>query len=206
MAGVRGTIRFMPLPNSNNMRVIVALNGLGGGQSWHVHTHPVDLTLAQASRCNNNNVGGHYDPLNAMATLGDQYMTYCSTSNQSACEIGDLVGKLGVIPANGMLSAMDTTGMLSLFGRYGIIGRSVKIHLVNNHHQDACATIRLNTELDGSAPVITLAATFISPVAGTIYLRQIAYEDVAIFGKIFWADREVSTTGHNWHIHENLVG
>ena len=203
-AGVTGTIRFVPM-NNGDMQVMTSLNGLTGDQTWHVHMFPVDLAQSQSPRCNNDNVGGHYDPLGAVASLGGLYSTYCGTNNQSACEIGDLAGKLGNIPTNGQLSGTDRTSMLSLFGRYGIIGRSVKIHLVNSHNEDACATIRLNTEFDDSTTVITLSATFISPVAGTIYLRQIANEDVAIFGKVFWVDRENSTASHNWHIHRDMV-
>ena len=203
-AGVTGTIRFMPMANGN-MQVIAAINGLSGAQTWHVHIFPVDLTRSQAPRCNNNNVGGHYDPLNAVSTLGDQYPNYCSQSNQTACEIGDLAGKLGNIPSTGQLTGLDTTGILTLFGRYGIIGRSVKIHGVNSLPEDSCATIRLNTEFDESTRITTLAATFISPVAGTIFLRQIANEHVAIFGKVFWVDRDSSSVEHNWHIHQNQV-
>ena len=203
-AGVTGTIRFIPMENGN-MQVVAAVNGLTAAQTWHVHMFPVDLTRSQAPRCNNDNVGGHYDPLNAIGTLGNQYQNYCNQNNQSACEIGDLAGKLGNIPATGQLSRVDSTGMLTLFGRFGIIGRSVKIHGVNSLPEDSCATIRLNTEFDESTRIITLAATFISPVAGTIYLRQVANEDVAIFGKVFWVDRDSSSVEHNWHIHQNQV-
>ena len=117
-AGVTGTIRFVPM-NNGDMQVMTSLNGLTGDQTWHVHMFPVDLAQSQSPRCNNDNVGGHYDPLGAVASLGGLYSTYCGMNNQTACEIGDLAGKLGNIPTNGQLSGTERTGMLSLFGRYG---------------------------------------------------------------------------------------
>lgn len=183
------------------MRVVTRLTGLSGGQGWHVHTHPVDQTLAQAPRCSNDNIGGHFDPM--MQADNPQYSMLCNSTNQARCEIGDLAGKLGNIPMSGALDGTDTTKMLTLFGRYGIIGRSIKIHKVDDQNRDACATIRINTEFENT-PVITLAATFVSPYAGVIYLRQVGDEDVAVFGKIYKVN-DTTTLGHNWHIHQNLV-
>ena len=55
------------------------------------------------------------------------------------------------------------------------------------------------------AQLMLLQATFISPVAGTIYMRQVERENVEIFGKLYWVDDRPSTLQHNWHIHEEQV-
>ncbi len=53
--------------------------------------------------------------------------------------------------------------------------------------------------------VTTLQARLISPVAGTIYLRQMTGRNVAIWGKLFWINDRNSSVDHNWHIHETAV-
>ncbi len=53
--------------------------------------------------------------------------------------------------------------------------------------------------------VTTLQSRFISPLAGTIYLRQVMNRNVAIWGKLFWINDMDTTMNHNWHIHETAV-
>jgi hypothetical protein len=109
--------------------------------------------------------------------------------------------KLGPIPQNGMMTYLDTTGDLKLFGRYGIIGRSIKIHGT----EDVCAKIISSVEMTNTRKVTMLQASFTYPVGGTIYMRQVEGEDAIIFGKIYWVDSSMATMNHNWHVHINQV-
>ena len=67
----------------------------------------------------------------------------------SSCEAGDLAGRLGPLPANGQLDAMDTTGNIDLDGFYSIVGRSVVIHQVGTNVNFECGSIISQQELDG---------------------------------------------------------
>lgn len=168
---------------------------------WHVHNFPVDTSLPPQTRCHNDNIGGHFDPLGAKATLGSLYRTFCGPNNQTVCEVGDLSGKVGNL-TSGTFNYIDTTGDLTLFGRYGIIGRSIKIH----GDEDVCATIYSSTEvMNRNIKVTTLQASFTYPVGGTIYMRQVAGEESVIFGKLFWVTNSQTTMDHKWHVHLNQV-
>lgn len=167
-----------------------------------MHTLPVDPTLPPQIRCSNDWIGGHYDPLGAVNSLGSSYGTYCSTNNQTACEIGDLSGKLGPL-TSGVSRYVDTTGLLKLFGRYGIIGRSVKIH----GREDVCATIVSSREMSTvNKPKVTmLQSSFTYPVGGTIYMRQVEGEEAVIFGKVYWVTDSMTTMDQKWHVHAAQV-
>ena len=169
------------------------------GLGWHVHRFPADLTLSPASRCLSDNVGGHYDPFNA--SFDATYASLCAM-NPLDCEVGDLSGKFGPL-RNGVAEYTDNTSLLDLGGRYGIVGRSVVIHSSDGPNF-ACASIRSQGEING-LEVVTLSATFISPIAGTIFFRQVYGEEATMFGKFFWVDLTGLTEAHNWHIHEDLV-
>lgn len=204
LKGVVGYVRFEAL-DDNRTRVVTNFTGLPIssptiGLNWHVHRFPVDLTLDPAPRCLNDNLGGHYDPFNARSN--PSYNTDCNPSNQTACEVGDLTGKFGQLQ-NGMSDNTDNTTFLDLGGRFGIVGRSIVVHEANGANF-VCATIRSMSEVQG-ADVVTLSSTFISPVAGTIYIRQVAEEHAIIFGKLFWIDLTGTTLDHNWHVHIDPV-
>lgn len=198
-----GTVRFIAV-GENSTNVTANFSGLppspSGGLNWHVHRFPTDLTLAPTSRCLNDNVGGHYDPFGVRSN--PNYTTDCNTTAQSECEVGDLTGKFGQL-RNGFASYTDNTGLLNLGGRLGIVGRSIVVHGPDGANF-VCATIRSQSEVEG-ADVVTLSATFIAPLAGTIYIRQVANEDAIMFGKLFWVTTRGQTLNHNWHIHELKV-
>ena len=59
--------------------------------------------------------------------------------------------------------------------------------------------------LPTGTPVSLLQATFINPIAGTIYFRQVQGEEVQMWGKFYWIDDTATTVDHNWHIHELAV-
>lgn len=151
-------------------------------------------------RCSNDNIGGHYDPFGAVQSLGSNYGTYCNMNNQTACEVGDLSGKLGRL-SSGAKTYTETTRNLTLFGTNGIIGRSIKIH----GSEDVCATIVSSTEEQEDAAVTMLQASFTYPVGGTVYMRQVMGERAVIFGKLYWVSASSATMNHRWSIHMNQV-
>ena len=170
-------------------------------QHWHIHNLPVDNSLPPSQRCKDSFIGGHYDPFEVKSASGNMYSTYCNPSNQTGCEVGDLGGKFGPLIPTTQFSRVDNSSQLTLFGRYGIIGRSIKIHGM----EDVCATIYSSSEVIEGISVTLLQAAFVFPFGGTMYFRQVEGEDVVIFGKIYWVTDTDTTMGHNWHVHLNQV-
>ena len=171
-------------------------------QHWHIHNLPVDNSLPPSQRCKDSFIGGHYDPFEVKSASGNMYSTYCNPSNQTGCEVGDLGGKFGpLILTTPQFTRVDNSSQLTLFGRYGIIGRSIKIHGM----EDVCATIYSSSEVLEGKSVTLLQAAFVFPFGGTMYFRQVEGEDVVIFGKIYWVTDTDMTMGHNWHVHLNQV-
>lgn len=201
--GIVGYVRFETINESNTL-ISTNFTGLpidgATGLNWHVHRFPVDLTLSPLYRCLNDYVGGHYDPFNAN-NGSSSYAAQCAMDPLN-CEVGDLAGKFGRLQ-NDFSENVDNTSLLDLGGRRGIVGRSVVIH-ESAGPNFACASIRSQREIQG-AEVVTLSATFISPVAGTIFFRQVDGEEATMFGKFFWVDLTGPTQEHNWHIHNNPV-
>ena len=76
-------------------------------------------------------------------------MLFDHSSIFQRCEVGDLAGKFGAIPLDGRINVTDMTGLLSLQGRYSIIGRSVVIHRHDDGTNFVCGTIRLMEEQQG---------------------------------------------------------
>ena len=202
LKGVVGYVRFETI-NESAVRIETNFTGLPGpAHNWHVHRFPVDLTLNPDYRCLNDYVGGHYDPL--MVRGNPNYTTDCSPEDPLECEVGDLTGKFGQL-MNGVDYNIDDTGLLELGGLRGIVGRSIVIHAATDGANFVCGTIRSTIEKSRDTEVVTLSATFISPLAGVIYLRQAGSEHAVMFGKLFWVNGISTTTDHNWHIHETMV-
>ena len=55
------------------------------------------------------------------------------------------------------------------------------------------------------APVSVLQSTFVYPIAGVIYFKQVEGEEVQIWGRVFWVNGMGDTVDHNWHIHQRNV-
>lgn len=202
LKGVLGYVRFQTI-NESAVSVDTNFTGLPGMHNWHIHRFPVDLALDPSYRCLNDYVGGHYDPL--MVRPNPNYATDCSPNNLTACEIGDLTGKFGQL-SNGVSYSVDDSDLLELGGMLGIVGRSIVVHSATDGANFVCGTIRSIVEEEvAETEVVTLSATFISPLAGTIYIRQAGSEHAVMFGKLFWVDGQSTTMNHNWHIHENMV-
>lgn len=202
--GVKGTVEFVPVADTNQVSIEVSLDGVVGLHGWHIHNLPVDMTVDPTIRCSTDQIGGHYDPLMAVEAEGSNYKTACS-NNASKCEIGDLSGKFGPIPIEPS-TYTDETGLLTLSGRYGIIGRSIKFHGMQDAGNDVCTTILSTNEVKNGASATILKASFIYPVAGSIYMRQVEGEATRMWGKVYWVTDEANiTVQHDWHIHINIV-
>ena len=90
---------------------------------------------------------------------------------------------------------------------------------VSNAHFSGCfffvgavrvaATIRDQLEYPVDPQLARIyTATFFSPVAGTIYFREVPGSEagVQIYGKLYHTTDSATTEQHNWHVHENAVG
>ena len=199
--GVIGTITFRRLENGSTQIDTSFLSGTFSG--WHVHVYPADYTEDPAIRCENAGTGPHYDPNGRFAAAGSNYSMVCNENNPQMCEAGDLSGKFGPLQL-GDYTFIDLDPLLQLNGRYGIIGRSVVIHAPVTSTRVACANIILQNDM----PRI-FVATFLGPVAGSIYFRQSDSESEVgtfIYAKLFYSDgTTVDTEGHQWSIHDSSL-
>ena len=67
------------------------------------------------------------------------------------------------------------------------------------------ATIREKLEeLPVPQPLRIFTATFFSPVAGTVYFREVPDTEIGvqIYGKLYYTDGTATTTEHEWDLHE----
>ena len=55
----------------------------------------------------------------------------------------------------------------------------------------------------GGATVTVLQSTFVYPIAGVMYFKQVEGEEVQLWGKVFWVNGAATSMDHNWHIHQN---
>ena len=170
---------------------------------WHVHNFPVDFTIDPADRCYG--AGGHYDPSDRVGAAAN-YSVECNLNTPLRCEAGDLSGKFGCLVTTSAASIVSYTSNddeLQLQGQYSIIGRSVVIHNPDGSRL-ACG----NIVIDADEPNI-FVATFVSPIAGSIYFRQSTTRPEVgtfVFASLFYVNGEPSaTSNHNWHIHVNQV-
>jgi len=168
---------------------------------WHVHNLPVDFTSDPAGRCIG--AGGHYDPSNRFGSSSN-YSVDCTESNPLRCEAGDLSGKFGCLVTSGNASYVSADEELQLQGRYSIIGRSVVIHNPDGSRL-ACGNIVIEDDFQ-----TVYMATFVSPIAGTIYFRQSSTTpSVGTFvytpGLYYVNGQPSPTRNHEWHIHVNNV-
>lgn len=68
------------------------------------------------------------------------------------------------------------------------------------------ATILLTEEEYTPSPTVSIyTATFFSPVAGTIYFRQVEGGETTVFGKLYHVTSLGTTSGHPWSIQEYEV-
>ena len=142
MGGVRGYIQFFQKSPTSSVEIHVNLEGLDqftDEYPWHVHDYPVRSGLLRDYPCSDNEVGGHYDPLDAISN--PNYDTDCNQDNPAACEIGDFSNKLGYLQNNQTWQTFVDPN-LNLYGSQSIIGRSLVIHRgVQPENRWICANI-----------------------------------------------------------------
>ena len=127
MGGVRGFVQFFQKNRHEPVEIHVNLEGLDqftDSYPWHVHDFPVRYALLNDYPCSPDEVGGHYDPLDAISN--PNYDTDCNM-DPTECEVGDFSGKLGLL-ANDQQWQTFVDPNLSLFGPLSIVGRSLVIH------------------------------------------------------------------------------
>lgn len=121
-------------------------------------------------------------------------------------EVGDLSGKYGHLKDLDNFEAQKVDPLISLFGKFSVIGRSVVLHNSPRPTRWACANIRLI-----GRPLITAVATFTYPIAGRIIFRQPQedqYEDTYVYVEpLIYSDGSKNDTfDHKWHVHVNIPG
>jgi len=199
--GVVGQIVLTELENGS-IQIDTSFSS-GNFSGWHVHEFPVDYTDDPATRCGTNfaGAGPHYDPSDRFGQATD-YAADCTPSTPLSCEAGDFAGKFGPLE-NGNFTFLDTDPELQLRDRFGVIGRSIVVHAPGGA-RIACGNILQ----EASSPRI-FVATFVSPVAGKIYFRELDKElgiGTFIFAQLFYTNTgAVSTQGHLWGIYNNSL-
>ena len=136
--GVEGTIQFSQVaPPSSPTEISINLVGTMGSDrnfgEYHIHEYPVDWANANGP-CSVQSVGGHYDPTHA-ASFGT---AGCSISTPTACELGDLSGKFGVLGGSAVslrftdydlpLSGVNRAGGIPYSRRFGLSGRMYRVY------------------------------------------------------------------------------
>ena len=164
---------------------------------WHVHEFPFPHD-AQPNPCRPQITGGHYDPFGQ--STNPDYTERCAM-NMSLCEVGDLSGRLGPLSATRRDTYTDP--FLSLHGVYSVIGRSIVIHFPNGT-RFVCANIGYPSRSAGSVDLL-LYVPFRNYFAGSIYFRQHTDGSTASVFTDLVSSSSGDSSGHNWHVHENLL-
>ena len=148
-------------------------------------------------------VGGHYDPQGAFQN--PNYTTICNSQTPGNCEIGDLSGKFGNFQNAQTVTEMYTDNtLLSLYGIYSILGRSIVIHFENGT-RFVCANI-IDGVVDSNTPSL-LYSPYRNDFIGNIYFRQ--HSRSATTAKVYTDLVRIIgsqlSSGHNWHVHDRAL-
>lgn len=186
MGGVRGYIQFSQKAPSEPVEIHVNLEGLeqfADSYPWHAHDFPVRTGLLRDYPCSGAEVGGHYDPLDAINN--PNYDNDCNPNNASACEVGDFSGKLGNL-RNDQQWQTFVDSELTLYGPYSIIGRSLVIHRgIAPENRWICA----NIEYLGARVDIIRASLFgDAQTQGDVIIHKVAGRDDATIFLDVWRD------------------
>ena len=187
MAGLRGNISFYQSRANQPVQVSVQIDGLdqfnNTNYPWHVHEYPVTFGLRRDLPCTQEQVGGHYDPLNRASS--PTYENDCR-NRKDLCEVGDLAGKFG--PLMSSRSEYTFTDVnLDLRSSFSPLGRSIVIHHAQaDGTRFACG----NIDYDGNTQVETYRAAFPNPpVQGDIILkRSVGKPGVTLHAELFRVD------------------
>ena len=141
-ANMIGDIFFIEPYSPLNLTTVFVQLSYGSENSslhrWYVHNNPI------GSDGNCIDAGDDYNPRGI--TIGSSDYQYCSSSNQTACEVGDLGGKSSLLDFNnGLLMLFYTDINLPVRNNRlneTILGRSVVIHAkMSNPARIACANL-----------------------------------------------------------------
>ena len=196
MGGVRGYVQFSQRARGEPVQIHVNLDGLqqfADMYPWHVHDYPVRTGLLRAYPCSAAEVGGHYDPFNAMAN--PSYDTDCNPNNATLCEVGDFSNKLGRL-RNDQPWQTFVDPNLDLYGPYSIIGRSLVIHRgIPPENRWICANIEY---LGARVDIIRASIVGAAQSQGDVIIHKVAGRDDATIYLDVW--RNDSTTGLDWQL------
>ena len=142
----------------------VDLYGLNANAKlYHVHTNPINSSLAAADSCSVGSVGGHFNPKGVTGT--------CNPAQPETCEYGDLSGKVGGLAGLSSLVAKEyTVADVPLSGADSIVGRSIVVHDTAGGRW-VCASIVMQAEASFSMGSVT--GTMVFTQANTTQLMQV---------------------------------
>ena len=168
--GIDGSIRFLQLSPFDQTRVDVNLTGLRrmiGG--YHVHQYPIGpANLGMPERCNGTFAGGHWNPLQVVYGRNPPITS-------DGYEIGDLSGKFGSLQNRDTISQSFYDPNVPLFGAFGIIGRSIVIHM-----DDQAGTRRVCANIVHTQPIVRVVYSInTSSIVGEVTLLQPANDPSA---------------------------
>lgn len=198
--GVMGSMKFSQRSPLDVAQVQIAISGLQERASgYHIHKWPVPWKMTQGQQtCQGTDVAGHFNPHGI--AIADS--PAAGTGTPDEYEVGDLSGKFGTLKDKASLygTLMDTN--LQLFGQNNIIGRSIVIHFADGSRW-VCANI------DSTEKMVVGVASFLHPMVGYIYLKQPVdkpYAETQVYVELNTATTATRTTGHNWHVHQKVIG
>ena len=145
--------------------------------------------------------GGHFNPYGIDPSTSPKHQ-----GSSDKYEVGDLSGKYGSLKGLNEYEIDRIDPLLTLFGKFSVVGRSVIIHNYPKPSRWTCANIRLQ-----GRSYTTAQAIFTYPVAGRILFRQPEddpTEDTQIFVEsLIYSDGSKNDTfDHKWHVHTNIPG
>ncbi|XP_061167021.1 uncharacterized protein LOC133175902 isoform X1 [Saccostrea echinata] len=168
---------------------------------YHIHTEPVDLS--SPTPCENNVVGGHFNPFFINQTKSPPP----GTGTHDLYEVGDLSGKYGsILEGRDTALASGPDNFLPVSGPLSISGRSLVIHRGDGSRW-LCGNIEENTEMSGGRIVRLIARFTRGLLSGSIVLKQYIYpdntaSDTEILVDLKFRNNErLRVRGLNWHVH-----
>ncbi|XP_012943757.1 uncharacterized protein LOC106013208, partial [Aplysia californica] len=201
--GVAGSITFSQNSPLDATQTIVSLNGLAmNAKGYHVHKWPRPIQVQPGqSMCSGDVVSGHLNPYGI-----DTKNNYPppTTSTDDMYEVGDLSSKYGTFAGQSSVSGTYIDWNLPLFGRNGIVGRSVVIH-----RDDPAGSRWICANIEPHEEVVAAVATFKYPVIGHAVFVQVANDpsaDTSISLQLDYNDGRPGSLGHRWRINANPPG
>ncbi|KAJ9574059.1 hypothetical protein L9F63_008585 [Diploptera punctata] len=176
-SGLHGQVSFEQQP-SGGVVVHAALQAVDEHSewSWVVRELPVVYTTVQ-DRCN-------HDKLGSVVVNLDQ-----------------VLGKLQ-LPDNSSAELTAADGEILLTGTKGLWGKSLYLEMVADSSRKACATITVSDNADEKVA----EAKFLSPVAGSVFLRWVGSHhsgstDTMLHAHLYHINPRANITQHRWKIY-----